>query len=43
MPRDVFFEVTGVSQLFAALVAARASLALWHVIHEPATSLERRL
>jgi hypothetical protein len=29
MPRDIFFEVTGVLQFFAALLAARASLALW--------------
>ena len=29
MPSDVFFEVTGVLQFLAALVAARAGLALW--------------
>ena len=29
MPSDVFFEATGVMQFLAALVAARASLALW--------------
>ena len=29
MPSDVFFEVTGILQFLAALVAVRASLALW--------------
>ena len=31
MPSDVFFEVTGILQFLAALVAVRASLALWGV------------
>jgi hypothetical protein len=43
MPGDVFFEVTGVLQLFPALVAARASLALWHGGLESEPSRERRL
>ena len=43
MPSDVFFEVTGVLQLLAAVVAARASLALWRRRQEPAPSRERRL
>jgi hypothetical protein len=42
MPRDVFFEVTGVLQFLAALIAARASLALWRGRRESAPSLERR-
>jgi hypothetical protein len=36
MPSDVFFEVTGVLQFLAALVAARAGLALWRSRQESA-------
>jgi hypothetical protein len=39
MPTNVFFEVTGVLQFLAALVAARASLALWRGRQESAPSL----
>jgi hypothetical protein len=42
MPSDVFFEVTGVMQFLAALVAARTSLALWRGRQEAAASPERR-
>ena len=42
MPSDIFFEVTGVLQFFAALVAARACLALWRGRQASAPSLERR-
>jgi hypothetical protein len=33
-PGDVFFEMTGVLQFLAALMTARASLALWQGRHE---------
>jgi ABC-type branched-subunit amino acid transport system permease subunit len=42
MPSDVFFEVTGVLQLLAALVVAHASLALWRGDHESLPSRELR-
>jgi hypothetical protein len=42
MPSDVFFEVTGVLQFLAALITARASLALWRARQESVPSLERR-
>jgi hypothetical protein len=40
LPSDVFFEVTGVLQFLAALVASRDSLALWGDRHQLVPSRE---
>jgi hypothetical protein len=42
LPSDVFFEVTGVLQFIAAIVAVRASLALWRGRDASMHALERR-